>query len=38
MKNLSLYEKNVKIHKNLWKVYTFMLFLISVYILIKGIN
>ena len=38
MKNLSLHEKNIKIHNNLWKVYALMLSFISVYILITQLS
>ncbi len=34
--NSSLYKKNLKIHKNLWKLYAFSLSLCIIFILIKG--
>jgi len=36
--NSSLYKKNIKIHKNLWKLYGFTLFLSVIFIFIKGFN
>lgn len=38
MKNSSLHERNIKIHKNLWKVYTFSLVFGTFYILLQGTN
>lgn len=34
--NSLLYKQNVKIHKNLWKLYSFTLSLSIIFILIKG--
>lgn len=38
MSKKSLHEKNINIHKNLWKIYTFGLFLSIILIFIKGFN
>lgn len=38
IKKDTLYEKNVKIHSNLWKIYGLSLFIGFTIILIKGIN
>ena len=34
----SLHEKNLNIHKNLWKVYSFFLFIGLSFVLIQGLN
>ncbi len=36
--NSQLYKKNIKIHKNLWKLYVFTLSISIIFIFIKGFN
>lgn len=38
MKNLNLKEKNIKIHRNLWKVYTGSLAIALCVLAFKGFN
>ena len=38
IQNTRLYKKNIKIHKNLWKVYTLTLIISLMIIAIKGIS
>jgi hypothetical protein len=38
IKKTTLYEKNVKIHSNLWKFYGTSLFIGIIIVLIKGLN